>query len=409
MYSYDEALNIILNKAQPLPLEIHTVEDALDCILAADITANINVPPFANSAMDGYAFRALDIADASLANPIKLPIQQSIAAGAEHSPHALKGGTAAEIMTGAPTPAGADTVIPVERTQRDESFLIFTEPYPTGCNIRSAGEDMKIGQRIARAGHRITAALVPALCSLGRGTVPVTPRPKIVWLSTGQELVDDFSAPLGPSQIYNSSGPFGESMAAPLGADLLWRRTVADDGTGFQTALNEAMKGPADVIISTGAVSVGKYDFVRSELTKLGAEIFLHRAKVKPGKPILFARLSNGKYFFGLPGNPVSTAMGLRMFVSPFLRALSGQATEKPIKARLTNPIQASKRLTCFLKGRVECSDTGTLVVHCLQGQESFKVAPMVQMNCWIKHPEGLEVLAEGSLVDCIPFFPLNS
>ncbi|GHF20560.1 molybdopterin molybdenumtransferase MoeA [Kordiimonas sediminis] len=408
MISYTDALNIIMAEASPLPHTEIALTDAISMVLAEDIISSVQVPPFANSAMDGYALLAADTARDSAPSPIKLPISQSIPAGTDLLPKQLAPGTAAEIMTGAPVPPGADSVIPVEMTKRDNDTLILDAPYESERNVRAAGEDMKPGQIVARKGQCISAALVPTLCALGKGRFPVIPRPKAVWLSTGRELVDDLSAPLSPSQIYNSSGPYGESILPALGADMMWRRTVGDDGDSFREAMRDALRGDADVIISTGAVSVGKFDFVRAELEAMGATILLHRAKVKPGKPILFAKLPDGRHFFGLPGNPVSTAMGLRVFVAPFLRALSGQQPEPMIKATLKTTVKTTPRLTSFLKGNIGISEDGRLVATVLSGQESFRVAPMVDMNTWIVYPEGTENIEKGSLVDCIPFTPLE-
>jgi len=406
MESYSDTLRVIMATAtKPNAVNMPSLE-AIGHVLAEDLVAPITVPPFNNSAMDGVAFIAADVANASTDAPVRLPLTEIIAAGAGAVPETLVSGTAVEIMTGAPVPEGADTVMPVENIVRDGDSLLLTEPYPTMKHVRLAGEDMRAGDVVIKAGTRLDERHILAITSLGVARLSVYPRTAAVWLSTGPELVDDLDEPLVANQIYNSSGRYGSHMLSHIGADFMWQKTVGDDGDSFTVALHEALNAGAEVVLSTGAVSAGKYDFVRDELEKMGAEIIVHKARVRPGKPVLFAVLPGGQFFFGLPGNPVSSAVSLRVFAAPFIAALNGDAPEAPINARMAGESSGPKHLTIFKKARFSVTPSGQLEVSELMGQESFKVAPMVEQNCWLVHTEGTDTLNEGDMATILPFFP---
>ncbi|WCL53830.1 molybdopterin molybdotransferase MoeA [Gimibacter soli] len=398
--SYMEALQIIRAAARSLPAITVPLGQATGLVLAADVVALNANPMFDNSAMDGFALRAADAAGT------RLTITGTIAAGDTTTPAPVRAGEAAAIMTGARVPEGADTVVPVEDTERDGATLILKALIEAGRHIRKAGSDFKEGDLLMPIGSRLAASTIPALAAAGIGKVQVIRRPVLGWISTGRELVDDPDAPLAPGQIRNSSGPYGAAITAAFGCDLAAQRTVGDDGDSFRAALEAMLEAGIDMVVSTGAVSVGQFDFVRSVLEAMGAEILLHRVKVRPGKPVLFARLPDGRPFFGLPGNPASTAMGFRMFVVPYLRAAMGLPAEVPIVARLAAEAAAPEGLTVFLKARLRLGADGVLAATPLAGQESYKIAPMTRMNAWLVHPEGCATLAPGTLVSCYPATP---
>lgn len=404
--SYSEALQLIRAAARPLPVITAPLGQATGLVLAADVVALNANPMFDNSAMDGFALRAVDTADASDTHPARLAITGTIAAGDTATPAPVGAKEAAAIMTGATMPKGADTVVPVEDTEREGDTLVLKAPLEADRHIRKAGSDFREGDLLLSTGSRITASTIPALAAAGIGRVHVTRRPTLGWISTGRELVDDPDAPLAPGQIRNSSAPYGAAITAAFGLDLALQRTVGDDGDSFRTALEAMQEAGVDMVVSTGAVSVGQFDFVRSVLEAMGAEILLHRVKVRPGKPVLFAQLPDGRPFFGLPGNPASTAMGFRMFVIPYLRAALGLPVEQPLTARLTAAAAASEGLTVFLKARLEGGADGMLAVTPLVGQESYRIGSMTGMNAWLVHPEGCATLTPGTLVSCYPATP---
>lgn len=411
LYSYDEALDIILTHQRPTATTSVAVAHAAGLVLAEDVISQIHIPPFDNSAMDGFALKAADVSSASENQPVSLNVLGVIAAGDAPIMEPLQSGACYQIMTGAAVPAGADVIIPVELSDLQGERVSFQAPYELGKHIRKVGTDFKKGDVLFKAGQKITAQMIPALCSVGLTTVKVYEKPSVVWLSTGEELTDHAGESLQPGKIFNTSGPYGEEVMPAFGADLKWRRTIPDDLDLFRQSLVQAAEQDIDVIISTGAVSVGMFDFVRNELEAAGWDILLHRARVKPGKPILFAKFSQegkkDRFFFGLPGNPVSSAMGLRIFVSPFLRAMQTLPKEVPQAARLTDTARAAEGLTVFMKAVSHVSDGGQIQVTPLDAQQSYQVGAMGAMNCWLIHPEGQAQLDAGSTVFCLPFLPV--
>lgn len=410
MHSYQDALSIILNEAAALPAVDCPVQDTVGKVLAAPVISAVHIPPFDNSAMDGFALQAAAVERASAETPVRLTIKDVIAAGDAPLDGALDDRSCYQIMTGAPVPAAADTVIPIELVSVDTQTVTFTAPYDKGKNIRETGTDFASGDLLFHTGAKVTPQMIPALCSVGHKTVKVFKRPSVVWLSTGEELTDSPGESLKPGKIFNSSGPFGAAMLDALGGDQRWQRTIPDDHDLFIRSLEQAADENIDVIISTGAVSVGLYDFVRSTLEQQGWQILVHRVKVKPGKPLLFAKLvrSGGRdrYFFGLPGNPVSSAMGLRIFVTPFLRAMQGLEPEQPMTAITDTPVIAREGLTVFMKAVLTSDDQGIMRATSLEAQYSYQVGAMGAMNGWLIHPEGSTELAAGSPIQYIPFIP---
>lgn len=410
--SYTQALETITDSCRQTVIVETPVSDCLDHVLAADVVSAVHIPPFDNSAMDGFALRAVDAENASAAEPTRLKIRGVIAAGDAPLTAGFEAGCCYQIMTGAPVPVGADTIIPVELATLDGDTVTFASPQPLDKHIRHEGTDFKAGQRLFQKGQKITAQMLPALCSVGLAHVSVYQRPIALWLSTGEELTDSPGALLEPGKIFNSSGPFGAAMLPALGADLRGRATVPDDLDLFRAHLHKAAEDQIDVIVSTGAVSVGMYDFVRSELEAAGWDILLHRAKVKPGKPILFARLKAAegeqadRFFFGLPGNPVSSAMGLRVFVAPFLRKMQGRAPEQVLKAKVQGDTRAAEGLTVFMKAVSDCDTSGQMSVTSLEAQQSYQVGAMGQMNCWLVHEEGKAEIKDGAIARFLPFYP---
>jgi molybdopterin molybdotransferase len=221
-----------------------------------------------------------------------------------------------------------------------------------------------------------------------------------VVLSTGRELVDDLAQPLAPGQIRNSNGPFLAARLPLAGAELAHAETVSDDEAAFIAALRRALDAGAHVVISTGAVSMGRYDFVPQALERLGARVLFHKLAVRPGKPLLFARLPNGALFFGLPGNPIAVAVGLRFFVEPALRAMLGLPRERPLRMPLRGAYAKKPRLRFHLKAQVDIDSQGQLGATVLAGQESYRIRPLAAANAWVVVPIDAEALPAQTLVD---------
>jgi molybdopterin molybdotransferase len=392
----EAALRIVLDVCAPLPAEACAIAAALGRILAAPVASPCALPPFDNSAMDGYA---LGGGDEPLPAGSEWPIEGEQAAGAGHA----RGGRGAwEIMTGASLPDGLDRVIPLEQTQRLDAppRVRLLDDVAPGQNVREAGSDVARGDVVLAAGTPIAPHQLMLLAALGVAQVPVMQRPRVAVLSTGRELVDDPAQPLASGQIRNSNGPFLAARLPLAGAECVHAETLGDDEAAFNDAVRRALDAGARVLISTGAVSMGRYDFVPQALQRLGAQVLFHKLAIRPGKPLLFARLPDGSLFFGLPGNPIAVAVGLRFFVEPALRALLGLPRERPLRMPLHETYAKKPRLRFHLKARVEIDTQGRLGAMVLPGQESYRIRPLAEANAWVVVPADVDALPAGTLVD---------
>lgn len=385
MIAYLDALNLIRRAASaPKSVTIDT-HQALNRVLAEDFVAPFALPRFDNSSMDGFALRAEDTVTASVDTPLTLPVLRAQAAGDVAGSN--QAGSTVEIMTGAAMPLHADAVIPIENVstlcdaQGDITHITLNEPVPLHDNVRFAGEDFTAGQPLMTVGTRLTPAHIAILYATGTTQIKVFAAPSVSIFTTGKEVSDDYDEPLGPSQIYNSNTPYLIAELQSIGIPAVCAGHIGDDEDKFRAMLADQKE--AQILVSSGAVSKGKWDFVPAVLEELGAEILFHRVAIKPGKPVLFARFPDGRYFFGLPGNPISAAIGLRCFMMPLLRRLLGLADESPAFARLTAPFNKKGPLRLFLKARTRLSPEGIIDLDILPGQESFKIAPLLHTNAW--------------------------
>jgi len=391
-----DALRIILEQCAPTPAEDCYSELALDRVLRQPLVSTAAVPPFDNSAMDGYALGG-DVAP--------LPAgSEWLVEGEQAAGDAMRGRArgAWEIMTGAAMPEGLDRVIPVEQTERLEAphrVRLLAEVAP-GQNVRLAGSDVAVGETVLAAGTLLAPQHLMLLASLGVVRVNVAARPRVAALCTGRELIDDPAVPLAPGQIRNSNGPFLAARIPAAGAELAHGETVGDDVDAFLDAVDRARAAGARIIISTGAVSMGRYDFVPVALERLGAQVLFHKVAIRPGKPLLFARLPDGTLFFGLPGNPVAVAVGLRFFVEPALRAMLGLPRERPWQVPLTAAFVKKPRLHFYLKSQLAVDERGQLAATALHGQESYRIRPLADANAWVRIPLEANELPAGTLVE---------
>lgn len=385
MIAYLDALKIIQNASTtPVAARVKT-SDALNQVLAEDFKAPFALPRFDNSSMDGFALRAEDTLTASAEAPLTLPVLRAQAAG--DAAGCNQPGQTIEIMTGAAMPQQADAVIPIENvtthcdSQGHVTHITLTSPIPLHDNVRFAGEDFTAGQHLICAGTRITPAHIAILYGTGTTHINVVSPPSVSIFTTGKEVSDDYDQPLGSSQIYNSNTPYLIAELQTIGIPAICAGHIGDDEDKFRAML--AAQKDARILVSSGAVSKGKWDFIPAVLEEMGAEILFHRVAIKPGKPVLFARFPDGRYFFGLPGNPISAAIGLRCFMMPLLRRLLGLADEVPAFARLTTSYTKKGSLRLFLKAKTQVTADGTAEIELLAGQESFKIAPLLHTNAW--------------------------
>lgn len=402
MITYDEAL-AVLCASEPLATELLPITDACSYSLAESLASPSELPCFANSAMDGFALCASDLASARAAQPVTLQVTGSVAAGDE--PSAGSGG-ALEIMTGAPLPQGYDAVVRKEEVVVKNRAVRFSAPVVKGCNIRQAGEDFRAGDTIAVPGTVLDPYHVMALAAVGIDRVAVYRRPTITVFSTGRELSDDPEKPLQPGQIRNANGPYLTAALHKLSYQPHYGGTIADRPEHFIASLEKVLP-QTDVVLSTGAVSAGKHDFIPDCLRKMGARIIFHKLAIRPGKPILYARFPGGPHYFGLPGNPISAAVGLRFFVLPLLHRLQAiEPAERPVTARLLYPFKKKAGLRFFCKAHVFVTTDAGLNLEILTGQESFRIQPMLKANCWAVFTEAQTEAVVGETVPVYPLFP---
>jgi molybdopterin molybdotransferase len=318
--TYHQAQAKILAGVKPLSPALLALDETLGLVLGQPVIVRDSVPPFDNSAMDGYAVRATDLAGASADHPVELLVLADLQAG-DSTPFSVQPKTAIRIMTGASIPLNADTVVRKEDTRSEGAHAFILRTVSPGANIRRAGEDMRPGQTVLEAGCVLRPAEIGVLAALGQAQVCVIPPLTVAILTTGNELVPVGTRP-GPGQIRDANAHSMRAQITQIGARPLLFPRVPDTREAVRDALQTAIN-QADVVLANGGVSVGDYDFVKDVLAELGAELVFWRVRQKPGKPLAFWQI-DGKPVFGIPGNPVSAWIAIEEFVRPALRKMMG-------------------------------------------------------------------------------------
>ena len=399
LISVEDAQQRVIEIVEPLPTERVSLLEALGRVLAEDVHAPHDVPQQDNSAMDGYAVIAADVQNATADAPARLRVVGDIPAG-HVAERALLPGTAVRIMTGAPIPAGADAVVQVELTDGGDAEVRIHKPVVAGANIRRRAEDISRGGLLVAEGTPLHPAELGVLASAQRGDVLVRRIPRVAIVSTGNELVDPDET-LTPGKVVNSNSYSLAALAMVSGAKV--KRVVRVRDTLDETV--KALEGAldCDVIISSGGVSVGAYDFVKEALEKLGAETHFWRVAMKPGKPVVLSTLRN-RLFFGLPGNPVSCMVAFHLFVAPSLRKAAGQNRNlfpPMVKSRLAEPLRSRSERRNYLRVRVVASH-GELVAYPMRSQGSGVSTSMLEANGLAVVDPGAVQLQAGDVVETL-------
>jgi molybdopterin molybdotransferase len=395
MISLEAALSQILAAIRPLGMEKVNLLDALGRVIGEDIVASRPVPPKDNSAMDGYALRSEDIYGASRERPVVLNVIEDIPAGA--IPQKRVGqGQAARIMTGAPVPEGADAVTRMEDTEKDaQTVRIFVE-VPAGQDIRLAGEDVRPGETVISRGDMIRPAEIGMLAALGRAFISVHQKPLVAILATGNELVDVDENP-SPWQIISSNSYALAAQVLDCGAIPLQIGIAKDTREDLTAKLKSALR--ADLIISSGGVSVGDYDLVKDIMKEVGNRMQFWQVAMRPGKPLAFGAM-DGVPLFGLPGNPVSSMVSFEQFVRPSILKMMGHRNlfRRTIQAVLTESIDKKKGTRHFIRARITFEDGRYRAVSTGE-QGSGILKSMVQANGLIVLPDDAASVKVGDMV----------
>ena len=403
MLSVAEASARILEDIGPLPAERVPVLDALGRVLAESVRAPMTLPAWDNSAMDGYAVRAVDIDAATPDNPVRLRVLETVAAGAFPT-HRVSDGEAIRIMTGAPLPDGADTVVRVEDTDAGTTDVLVRDSRDARRNIRPRGEDFREGDGLMGTGAVLGPAQLGVLASVGRAAVEVYRRPRVGIMGSGDELVDidRFHEVLAGQKIVSSNGYTLHALVRSAGGLPIDLGIARDDPVSLRDHLARA--SGCDLLITSAGVSVGEFDYTREVLSSLGAEMKFWRVRMRPGAPLGFGVLG-GMPWIGLPGNPVSAMVTFELFVRPVVLRMLGHVRlfRRPVSVVMDEPVSIGARLTHFLRCIVSTRDDGVVTAKLTGPQGSGILTSMSRANALLVVPEERPRVDAGETLRAIP------
>ena len=412
MIGYLKAKKILEKSKIKINLENLSSLDTLNRISAENIYSKVNYPAANNTAFDGYAISSKDTILLNRKKKKFFKIIKTIAAGDNPKISNIKKFQTVEVMTGALIPKSFDTVIPIEQikfypSNKVKKYILIDKNISKNNHIRFKGSDFKKKELIISKGEIIQPQHILAFKSLGIKKIKVMSKPNILFFSTGNEISEKNK--INDWQVRNSNSYYIKSLSKNFLFNFIDGGLLKDkDNLLFEKKLNKSLNSKIDIIITSGAVSAGKFDFVPSIIKKFKLTSFFKGVSIRPGKPILFAKFKNKqKCFFGLPGNPISSAACFRFFVYPYISSILGTKREKPFKAILKKKFEKKKNFTRFLKAQLNSTKNGTLEIKILSGQESFRIKSFIKSNVWAILNSRRSLFKKGQLVEC--YSPISS
>ena len=407
MINYQQAKNILKKAKVKIQDEEISIKNSLNRVVSKDIISPSNNPLGDNAAFDGFAINSKDTKNLNKKNSKQFRILGSIAAGNKPFNKKVKKFDAIEVMTGGIISKPFNTIIPIEKidfypTKKNPKFIIIDRKVSKNNHIRFKGSDYKKRQLIIKKGTIIQPNHILALKTLGVKKIKVKKRLNIVFFSTGNEISNSNNIPSW--KVRNSNSHYIENLSENFLFNFKNGGILKDNHQNlFRSKINQILKSKTDIILTSGAVSAGKFDYIPSVVKKFKTTHYFKSVRIRPGKPILFAKIRQ-KVIFGLPGNPISSAACFRFFVYPYIENILNLSPEKPIKAILKNSFEKKKNFTRFIKSKLNTTQNGKLEVELLPGQESFRINSFVRSNVWAVLPHGQSKFKKGQIIDC--FFP---
>ena len=408
MNSYKAAISKLNNNSLKIGSEIVSIKDALNRISSKEVIAKSDYPADDNTAFDGFAVNSKETKNTFQ----KFKILKTIAAGDNPYIKKVPKLSCIEVMTGAIIKKPFDTIIPIEDieffpSKQNAKYIIIKKKIKKSEFIRPKGSDYKKGNKIIRKGELINPAHILSLKTLGIDKVLVKKKVNIVFYPSGNELSDKKNIPSW--KIRNSNTIYLNSLIRSLPVNFTVKKILRDkDQKLFKKQISKQLKSKTDILITSGAVSKGKFDFIPSVINQFKLKNHFKGVAIRPGKPIMFAKFNNNKCFFGLPGNPISSVACFRFFVIPLLFKSLGLKVEKPIFAKLKNKFSKKKKFTRFVKGKLTFDKKGLVQFEVFEGQESYKIEPFVKSNAWGVFKDGVSVFNKGNLIDVYSASGLN-
>ena len=408
MNSYKAAISKLNNNPLKIGSEIVSIKDALNRISSKEVIAKSDYPADDNTAFDGFAVNSKETKNTFQ----KFKILKTIAAGDNPYIKKVNKLSCIEVMTGAIIKKPFDTIIPIEDieffpSKKKAKYIIINKKIKKSEFIRPKGSDYKKGNKIIRKGELINPAHILSLKTLGIDKVLVKKKVNIVFYPSGNELSDKKNIPSW--KIRNSNTIYLNSLIKSLPVNFTIQKILRDkDQKLFKEQISKQLKSKTDILITSGAVSKGKFDFIPSVINQFKLKNHFKGVAIRPGKPIMFAKFNNNKCFFGLPGNPISSVACFRFFVIPLLFKSLGLKVEKPIFAKLKNKFSKKKKFTRFVKGKLTFDKKGFVQFEVFEGQESYKIEPFVKSNAWGVFKDGVSVFNKGNLIDVYSASGLN-